>query len=132
MSWDVLLMKEKFDLEDVPDDFRPQKLGKRDDIIAKLQLVIPELDYSDKSWGMLDTSEYSIEFNTGRNEEVDSIMLHIRGRGDPLIIIKLICETFGWAALDCSTGDFMDLENLSSESWVKFQEYRDRVLKQYK
>lgn len=132
MSWDVLLMKEKFDLRDVPDDYEPQKLGNRDDLILQLQSIISEIDYTDKSWGILDMPEYSIEFNTGNNEQVDSIMLHIRGGGDPLPLIKLICDSCNFAALDCSVGDFMDLENLSSGSWIKFQEYRDKVINSYK
>ncbi len=49
MSWDILLMKEKFSFDDVPDDYQPKPLGKRDYIIERLLSVIPELDYQDKS-----------------------------------------------------------------------------------
>lgn len=131
MSWDVLLIKEKFKkIEDIPQDFEPAILGDRDTIISQLKSAIPELDYTDKSWGILQTPEYSIEFNTGNKEDVGSIMLHVRGGGDPLPLIKLVCDTCDLAAIDCSEGEFINLDDLSSESWEKFQQYRDSVIRQ--
>ncbi len=55
-------------------------------------------------------------------------MLHIRGGGDPLPLIKVICDTCDFVALDFVALDFIDLDNLSSESWTKFQVYRDKIL----
>ena len=126
MSWDVLLLKEKCDLNDKDVDVPP--LGNRDEIIRTLTALMADLDYSDPTWGILESDEFSIEFNTGREELVDSIMLHIRGGGDPLIIIKLICDHTGWGAFDTSTSDFMDTDKLSPESWLAFQKFRDRVI----
>jgi hypothetical protein len=93
-----------------------------------LTSLLPEIDYSDPTWGVLESVEYSIEFNTGSKDPIDGIMLHIRGGGDPLVIIKLICEHTGWGALDTSTGEFMDTDHLSQESWIEFQKFRDRVM----
>ena len=126
MSWDVLLLKAKFDLED--SNANPGSLGNRTEIIENLTALLPQLDYSDKSWGMLSGEKFSIEFNTGENETVDTIMLHIRGGGDPLVVIKVICDSTHWAALDCSTSEFIDTNNLSRESWENFQKFRDKVI----
>ncbi|MCF3110902.1 barstar family protein [Niabella sp. CC-SYL272] len=125
MSWDVLLFKNKFDLNDEQVD--PGILGNRSLVIKSLVALIPGLNYADPSWGVLEAPEFSIEFNTGNDEVVNSIMLHIRGGGNPLAVIKLICDELKWVALDCSTSDFMDTENLSANSWLAFQAYRDQI-----
>lgn len=80
MSWDVLIMKTKYDFE-APEEEQPPvpPLGQRDEIIEKLTRRLPNLDYRDKAWGVLEGEGFSIEFNTGDEELVDSIMLHVRG-----------------------------------------------------
>lgn len=129
MSWDVILIKERFDWDADNSGYKPPLLGNRDEIITSLKSIFPNIDYTDKSWGLLSETEYSIEFNTGSGENVDSIMLHIRGGGNPVNAIKLIMKEMGWEALDCSTSEFIDLEKDNPESWTEFQKFRDNVLK---
>ena len=131
MSWDVVLVKERFELEN-NNDYSPPYLGKRDEIIDALLKIFPNLDYTDESWGILNEADFSIEFNTGNDEIVDSIMLHIRGGGNPLNVIKLIIKEMNWEALDCSTTKFIEIDEDNLESWTEFQKYRDSVLKRNK
>lgn len=130
MSWDVFIMKEKYDFE-APEEEQPPvpPLGQRDDIIAKLSRAIPQLDYRDKAWGILEGEGFSIEFNTGDEEFVDSIMLHVRGGGAVMETIRLICETLEAYALDTSDTNYIDFEETGAaeQSWEQFQKYRDRV-----
>lgn len=126
MSWDVVLLKIKIDFKEFEGEIPP--LGERNVIVGELTALLPELDYSDKSWGIYDNESLSIEFNTGDDEILASIMLHIRGGGDPHVILKAICEKMEWYALDSSTGEFMDFENVSKESWEEFQRYRDKII----
>ncbi|WP_220466947.1 hypothetical protein, partial [Cellulophaga baltica] len=130
VSWDVILIKEQFDTNDK--DYEPISLGIRDNIINELCILLPELDYSVKDWGILNGDGFSIEFNTGKEEKVDSIMLHIRGGGNPHYIIGMIMKKMEWEALDCSTGEFVDLKNINAESWTKFQTWRDKIFKRNK
>ncbi|QWX85600.1 hypothetical protein H0I23_08155 [Cellulophaga sp. HaHaR_3_176] len=130
MSWDIVLLKEKFDTNDK--DYLPPTLGKRIELISQLTNILPNLDFSDESWGIMEGDGFSIEFNIGNNEDVDSIMLHIRGGGNPIKIIQSIMQEFKWESLDCSTGDFMELNNVSNESWTKFQTWRDKIFKRDK
>lgn len=130
MSWDVIILKEKFEIDD--NDYTPPPLGNRKDIIAALTKIFPNLDYTDPSWGLLKESDYSIEFNTGDEEIVATMMLHIRGGGNPLNAIKLILNELNWAALDCSTTEFIDLDMNDNESWIEFQKYRDKVMNSHK
>lgn len=126
MSWDVIFLKSKIDLEDPNLDLEP--LGNKTEIINKLTRLIPDLDFSDRDWGMLSTEYFSIEFNIGREEIVDSLMLHIRGGGDPLVIIKAICDETNWGALDTQNTQFIETDNISKDSWETFQAYRDKVI----
>lgn len=131
MSWDVLIMKEKYDFE-APEEEQPPvpPLGQRDDIIAKLTRAIPQLDYRDKSWGILEGEGFSMEFNTGDEELVDSIMLHVRGGGEVMNTLRLICETLEAYALDTSDTSYIDFEQpeAAEQSWEQFQKYRDQVI----
>lgn len=127
MSWDVILLKEKFDLND--SDYQLTPLGNNAEIGAMLTKLLPHFKYHSDGWSVLNDDEFSIEFNMSDEEIIDSIMLHIRGGGDPMAVIKTICDATNWAALDTSTSEFMDTENLSQESWIEFQKYRDKVIK---
>ncbi|WP_405110819.1 hypothetical protein MHH28_01510 [Paenibacillus sp. FSL K6-1217] len=135
MSWDVLIMKVKYDFE-APEEEQPPvpPLGQRDDIIAKLTRAIPQLDYHDKAWGILEGEGFSIEFNTGDEELVDSIMLHVRGGGEVMNTLRLICETLEAYALDTSDTGYIDFEQpeAAEQSWEQFQKYRDKVINQNK
>lgn len=130
MSWDVMIVKEKFDIKNVPDDYTLPILGRTDEIKKTLTSIIPELRFDDTGWSTLDMPLFSIEFFISNEEFTDGIMLYIRGGGDPLPLIKKICETCKFEALDCSAGNFIDLNNYSSsaESWKNFQEFRDFIL----
>lgn len=127
MSWDVVMLKEKIDTNNK--DYQPPILGKRSDLISKLSEIFSNLDFTDENWGVMNGDGFSIEFNIGSEEDVYSIMLHIRGGGEPTKVIQKIMLEFDWESIDCSTGDFMDRNNISSESWTKFQTWRDKIFK---
>jgi len=135
MSWDVLIMKEKYDF-DAPEENQSgiAPLGKRDEIIKKLTHCIPNLDYRDETWGILNDEGYSIEFNTGDEEIADTIMLHIRGGGTVMDTIQLVCETLDAYALNTSDCTYIDFKqpDRAQESWEQFQQYRDKVINKVK
>jgi len=89
---------------------------------------LPGVDWSDQTWGIYDGSGFSIEFNVGKDEPIDSMMLHVRGGGDAISAITAFARPLGWSALDCSTGDFIDFHKPSQEGWEGFQAFRDRVI----
>jgi hypothetical protein len=126
MSWDVLLLKNKIDLLDT--NAEPEPIGEREGIIEAIRQFQPDIDFTDKSWAIYFEGETSIELNIGNEHIIKSIMLHIRGSGDPHDFIALLCNHFNWNAIDCSTGNYMDFENLSKDSWERWQKYRDKIL----
>ena len=72
------------------------------------------VDWTDPQWGVLDIDDVSIEFNVGAQDPIESMMLHIRGEGDPMPIIADLCKVNGWGAIDMSEGP-IDLDNLDAE-----------------
>lgn len=82
MSWDVVLMRLPADVtsvHEIPADYTPDPLGRRDDVRAAVTQACPEADLSDPAWGELSGPTWSVELNIGSEDPVDSIMLHIRG-----------------------------------------------------
>ena len=130
MSWDISIMDVPSDaasVADIPDDFEPQPLGGRVDLIDAIREVAPTADFSDPSWGELVTPDFVIEFNMGREELVDSIMLHVRGGGPVVDFIDALLTRLGRRAIDCSEGEFFSRAT-SGESLRAWQQYRDSVI----
>jgi hypothetical protein len=112
---------------DIPDDFEPQPLGKRVDLIDAIREVAPTTDFSDPSWGELVTRDFVIEFNMGSEEVVDSMMLHVRGGGPVVDFIDALLTRLGRRAIDCSECEFFSRAT-SGESLRAWQHYRDGVI----
>ena len=132
MSWDISIMDLPSDaasVSEIADDFEPEPLGARAELIEAMREVAPTSDFSDPSWGELVTSEFVIEFNMGRDEIVDSIMLHVRGGGTAVAFISALLERIGRRAIDCSEGDFFEAST-ANDSFRTWQAYRDRVLEE--
>lgn len=131
MSWDVMLLNlggQPPDLAKFEKDFEPPPLGNAQDVRDRISASAPTVDWADPTWGILFCDAWSIEFSLGKNEVVDSAMLHVRGGGDPVTFILRLCSANCWAAFDLSTGDFISPDNLSTAAWEEFQQFRDRAL----
>lgn len=130
MSWDVVLLDAP-DVRSADDiaadtDIRPIK---RSAVIEAVSGLFPgSADFSDTSWGRVDGDGWSIEVNIGDDEMRPSIMLHVRGAGDPVPAILQIAGALQLRALDCSTGDFLSAEQPEKASFERWQAYRDQVV----
>jgi hypothetical protein len=131
MSWDVFLMKvsEKvIKVEYMDENFPPQLLGGRNEVLALFKELFPEADFTDPSWGILDNENYSIEFNIPNEDSLESITLHIRG--DELVVkaVEKICQRTGWRAIDSGSGDFIDFSNSPETGFKEWQNFKNQVL----
>lgn len=132
MSWDVLVVNfagKTPPANEMADEPPAVPLGPaakvRNDITAKL----PGVDWSDPTWGIYEGETFSIEFNIGKDDPLESIMLHVRGGGAAIPAMMAFAKPLGWSLLDCSTSEYLDPENPSSEGWEGFQDYRDKVMR---
>lgn len=132
MSWDIFIQDfphQAKTIDEIPPDFDPQPIGMRTYLIQQICEVIPDADFSDPSWGLVDGNGFSIEINLGNNELVTSFALHIRGSNDSLIdLIEKLLQHLKLRALDpgSDTG-FFDAEQ-SRSSFQRWVEYRDKVV----
>lgn len=135
MSWDVMVFNydgsPPSDFADLPEDHKPDPLGPASTVREAISKQLPGVDWSDPNWGIYDGNEFSIEFNTGKEDPIDSIMLHVRGGGDAIAAILKFASPNKWSLFDCSSGQFIDPENPSQDGWEGFQEFRDKVFEQY-
>ena len=136
MSWDVLVCNyygsPPKDMENLPDDHKPDPLGSASTVRMSISQNLPGVDWSDPTWGIYDGDEFSIEFNTGEEDPINSIMLHVRGGGDAIAAMLQFANPNKWSLLDFSTGQFLDPENPSQQGWEDFQAFRDKALDQYR
>jgi hypothetical protein len=138
MSWDVCVLKADSyrSVRDLPKAFEPPALGSIAEIKEKLAKVYPTIVWSQPDpdcglWGSYkdESEKYSIEFSLGTKDHIEAIMLYVRGGGSVVSKIVALCVENGWAAIDTSVGEFMDLKQPSTKGWEDFQSFRDRVIK---
>ena len=134
MSWDVYIMRaDAKSVSDLPDDYEPESLGDAAQLRADLAAFFDgALDWSDPSWGHLDGQHFSYEFNFTESGPVGGFMLHVRGGGDAVSPIVAMCKHFRWQAVGTSEGDFINLDDPSTDGWDGFRAFRDRVLDRHR
>jgi hypothetical protein len=130
MSWDVMIMMAEgtpLSLQELPRDWLPKPMGDAAQVRAAISNSLDGVDWSQPAWGTFAGDLFTFEINIIATGSVDAFSLHARGAGDPLPAIVELCSANGWCAFDYSTGERIDLENPSRESWLAFQDYRARV-----
>lgn len=129
MSWDILIQDfpaAATTVADIPDDFQPQPIGSRADLIAKIRDVVPSADFSNPEWGVFEGDGFSIEFQMGDEDVCGGISLMIRGGGSPTPLVAALLDRLQLRAIDCQSSEFFDVE-AARESFGSWQRYRDQV-----
>ncbi|MFI5381435.1 MAG: hypothetical protein ACHRHE_19225 [Tepidisphaerales bacterium] len=132
MSWDVMIMR--FDgrrplrMEDWPEGFQPPSLGPANEVRRLISAIFTDVDWSEPNWGRSEQDGHTIEFSIGADDPVEALMLHVHGGGDPVAAICRLCAAYHWEAMDCSSGEWLDLARPNSGSWKQFQAFRDSLL----
>lgn len=129
MSWDIYIQDfpQVKTVAEIPDDYRPQAMGTRAELIARIREVIPGVDFSKPYWGDFEGPGFSIEFAMGESEACTSITLIIRGGGQPVPLVAALLDRLKVRGIDCQTSEFFDTE-AAKKSFGDWQKYRDQVL----
>ena len=129
MSWDILIQDfpDVRSVDDIPDDFAPEPLGPRSEIIARVTTALPAADFTDPAWGLVEGAGWSIELNLGSDDLCQSVMLHVRGGGDAVPAVATVIDSLGARGIDMQTSEFFDVA-AAQASFAEWQAYRDQVL----
>jgi hypothetical protein len=129
MSWDIAVMDLPLGaatVSDIAADFEPELLGDRTALISKILEVAPTTDFSDPTWGELNTPQFTIEFNMGQSDHVSGFMLHVRGGDLVIAFIADLLAHLGLRAIDCSNGEFFE-PAASAEGLTAWRAFRDQA-----
>ena len=134
MSWEIYVQDLPADaatIDDVPNDFVPAAIGTRSEIIRKIKDVVPFADFSDPSWGKIDGETFSIEVSLGDDENVGSLMFHVRGDDEAAALISEILISLNMRGFDTWTGEFFD-HSRAAAGLQRWRHYRDQILSKSK
>ncbi|WNJ18254.1 hypothetical protein [Pontibacter sp. G13] len=125
MSWDLFVQDwgNARTLEEIPDDFQPQSIGTRSNIIDQIMKIEPTVKFYDKSIGNLENDQFSIEFNMGNEEQLNSFSMHVRGSELSIPCIGNILKQLNLRATDGTSPDFFDTASAidSLQNWIQFR-----------
>jgi hypothetical protein len=119
------------DLEELPEDQNADPNGSAEEVRHLITQALPGVDCSDPTWGIYTGDEFSFEFNTGKEDPIESLMVHTRDHGQPISSLLIFANPNKWSLVDCSTSQLIDPHNPSDEGWQGFQVVRDKVAKIY-
>ena len=131
MSWDIIAQDfpaNANSVEEIPDDFHPQPIGNRAHLIARIQQVVPQVDFTSPSWGIIKGNDWSVEVSMGDKELCDSIAFHIRGGDGAIGAVAAILDELKLRAIDCQSSEFFTTGPETLESFHDWRRYRDRVV----
>ena len=134
MSWDVMIFNLQNNIKSVSEltDDSVISLGSKNEVLSTIRHIFPQANFSDPTWVVLDGKDYSIEFSLGQDEQIEVLMLHVRGSVDALDAIERFCQINDWRAFDSATGDFINFDLKHDEGFKRWTEYRNFIANKYK
>lgn len=131
MSWDIFVQDIPASVRavsEMPDDFEPQLLGKRAEIIARIREVVPTSDFTDPTWGQINGPDFSIEVSLGDMEDVHSFAFHVRGGELAAVVVADVLRHLGFRAFDPnSDSGIFELDDAAA-GLRKWRTYRDHIM----
>jgi hypothetical protein len=132
VSWDLFalaLPKDAQTIDDIPQDWAVAPIGHRDHLITEILRVVPEADFSDPTWGLVDGADYSIEISMGRKENVEGITFHVRGADGAIAVVAAILDRLQLKAVDTQSRDgALFTPESAAASLEDWRRYRDSAL----
>jgi hypothetical protein len=124
MSWDAVILKVQGPfrpIEEVADeDYLP--LGSIEAVAERIRASFPNAEWSSATW-----ATWGLDGDTGVTidlegvESSNSILVSVSGSGNPVPHLLALARTNDWVVLDCSTTEFINPDEGSSEGWEGYQ-----------
>jgi hypothetical protein len=134
MSWDISVQNLPAGIRNVaeiPDDFRPDPLGSRAQLIERIRKFAPGTRFTDAAWGSFEAPSFSIEFNLGESDPVYSFAMHVRGDDAATAFVADLLAYLEYPALDPqSSSGLFEAGTVAAASLKRWRDYRDRIVGQ--
>ncbi len=130
MSWDIFVQdfpKDIHTIADIPDGFRPKSIGSRKSIIERIKEIVPDADFTDPAWGVINGIDWSIELNMGSEEDCGGFAFHVRGSEAAIGAVAAILDYLQLRAVDPQAGDFFVAGQNARASFQKWLSYRNAL-----
>jgi hypothetical protein len=129
MSWDVFVQDLPPDvrsIKDVPDEYQPRPLGRRDEVIGRIRTVFPDVDFSDPSWGHLRQEGFAVDISMEEGDPVTGVTLHVRGSDDAVGAVVDLIAAIGGRGVDSWTGELFD-QAIAFHSIRRWRAYMEEI-----
>ncbi|MBP7513152.1 MAG: hypothetical protein KA791_01310 [Flavobacteriales bacterium] len=132
MSWDIFIqdLPDVATVEDIPEDFRPGTIGKRQALVARLRDAVPFLEHQEHDWYVVEKAEAALSLSVSTEpgtDDVTCIAIHVHGGELAPACLAALVKASGHRALDTSTGGFFDA-HAPEHGYSTWAGYRDHVL----
>jgi pyruvate/2-oxoglutarate dehydrogenase complex dihydrolipoamide acyltransferase (E2) component len=124
MSWDAVILKVQGpfrSIEEVADeDYLP--LGSIASVAERIRAAFPNAEWSSPIW-----ATWRLDDNTGVTIDLEgvesshSILVSVSGSGNPIPHLLAVARANDWVVLDCSTTEFLNPDEASTEGWDGYQ-----------
>ncbi|MFN8352330.1 MAG: hypothetical protein U0U25_12765 [Flavobacteriales bacterium] len=112
MSWDIYIqdLPPVDRVDAIPEDFRPQPIGEREALIARIRKVLPMLERQDNDWLFAKGNgiDLSMQLHMEDATQVRYILVHVHNRELGAAGVAALLREPGLRAMDTATGDLFD------------------------
>jgi hypothetical protein len=116
-------------LDDIPEDFHPQPIGRRDWVLDTIHRVAPEVTFAAPELGTIDLGGSSIEISIDADDPVTSFAFHVRGDERGLFLVADILKALGLRAFAPGTeSGFFEVDQVS-DAFSRWREFRHCVVR---
>lgn len=116
MTWDIFIqdLPAVSRVDDIPGDFRPQPIGEREALIARIRTVLPMLERQDSDWLFAKGHgiDLSMQLHMENAGQVRYILVHVHNGEQGAASVAALLRALGLRAMDTATGDLFDAVTL--------------------
>jgi len=116
MSWDIFIqdLPPVRTANEIPDDFTPRPIGKREELAQRIRAVFPMADQQDGDWFFVKAPDMDLSLQLHMEDpvQVRYIVVHIHAGDHSAAGVAALLRALGLRALDTATGDLFDASTL--------------------
>lgn len=114
-------------LEELPNDFKPTPIGKREQVIEAIRSEVPTATLDTFGSLTIDSRDYTISASLGTNDFCTDIMFEVHGSESAAYVIQRILKRLDVRGWDTGGNQFLDLEGDPTTGFKQWSKYRDHV-----